>query len=113
MLNADRIEEAERYLDRASAIGTASADLQFQLGVLRYKQERLADAEAHLLEMVELEPTDHRGHKLLARIYREMGRGRDSLRSSQRAYQLNPDPDKQGRRARLKRKVRRFEEVAE
>jgi 4-amino-4-deoxy-L-arabinose transferase-like glycosyltransferase len=92
MLNQDRLAEAEPYLARALAADADNADLLFHLAVLRYKQGRHAEAEAELARMFALEPRDHRGHRLLARIYRETGRSEQAQREARIAAELDPEP---------------------
>lgn len=98
MLNHDRPAQAEPHLQRAFEIDSENPDLLFHMGVLRYKQGRLAEAERHLLKMCELRKGDHRGHRLLARIYRQTGRRREAIREARIAFELDPDTAGRGRR---------------
>jgi len=98
MLNQDRPDEAEPYLLRALAADESNADLQFHMAVLRYKQGRGAESEAHLARMFALEPRDHRGHRLLARIHREAGRLEEARREAGIAAELDPDSRSERRR---------------
>jgi tetratricopeptide (TPR) repeat protein len=91
MLNQDRPEEAAPYLERAYALDTENADLRFHMAVLAYKRGELPQAEAHVLRMIELEPTDFRGPRLLAMIYRQTGRPAQARVQARKAFALNPD----------------------
>jgi tetratricopeptide (TPR) repeat protein len=96
MLNQDRLEEAERYLSRAAAAQSENADLQFHMAVLRYEQARYEEARGHLRKMISAEPADHRGHRLLGRVYEALGQPELARRYARRAFQLNPNPNKLG-----------------
>jgi len=97
MLNRDRLEEAEQYLLRAQAAESENADFQFHMAVLRYEQARYEEARVHLRKMISAEPTDHRSHRLLASVYRALGKPGLARLHAGRAFQLNPNPNKVGR----------------
>jgi 4-amino-4-deoxy-L-arabinose transferase-like glycosyltransferase len=96
MLSADRLDEAERYLEKAESIGHREVSLQLHLATLRTRQNRLLEAEAHLRLMLDLAPEDFRAHRLLAAVLRRQGREEEALPHRRRAAELSPE----GRAAR-------------
>jgi hypothetical protein len=91
MMGADRLEEAERYLERAESLGDREVSLQFHLATLRARQARLPEAEAHLRIMLELAPEDFRAHRLLAAVLRRQGREAEAVPHRVRAAELSPE----------------------
>jgi len=92
MLEADRLEEAEVWLQRAEAARPENPDLQLHLAVLREAQGRPEEALPHLAEMRRLAPDDHRSWVLLARILKAQGKHAEAARARQRARALDPAP---------------------
>jgi len=96
MLREQRLEEADAYLERAMAIDHESADLYFHLASLRFRQDR-PETEQHLRRMLVLDPTDFRGHRLLARILKAEGRSAEASQHLREAIRLDPDRRRKGR----------------
>jgi 4-amino-4-deoxy-L-arabinose transferase-like glycosyltransferase len=96
MLREDRLEEADGYLERASSIAHESADLHFHLAALRFRQSR-PEAEEHLRRMLVLDPTDFRGHRLLAQVLQAEGRRQEAKQHLRESIRLNPDRARRGR----------------
>ncbi len=93
MLSRARPDEAEAFLVRAESIQPDHADLQYNLAVLRVRQERMAEAEVHLRHMIALKDEDFRGHMLLASVLKHMGRKDEARRHRRRADELDPYRD--------------------
>jgi tetratricopeptide (TPR) repeat protein len=91
MLNERREQEAEPYLARAAALQPENPDLHFHYAVLHYREGRFEQAEESLREMIRLEETDVRGHRLLASTLKRLGRKEEALRVHRRAMELDPD----------------------
>ena len=96
MLREQQFEEADTYLQHATALDRESADLHFHLASLRFRQGR-PEAEQHLRRMLSLDPTDFRGHRLLARILKAAGRHDEAKQHLREAVRLNPDRKRRGR----------------
>lgn len=96
MLREQRLDEAAAYLERATAIDHESADLHFHLAMLRFQQGR-PGAEDHLRRMLSLDPTDFRGHRMLARILTAEGRRAEANQHLREAVRLDPDRSRRGR----------------
>ena len=90
MMSNDRLEEAERYLEKAESLGEREPSLQFHLGALRFRQKRLPEAEGHLRLLLELDEGDFRGHRLLAAVLRRQGREAEARPHRRRAAELDP-----------------------
>jgi 4-amino-4-deoxy-L-arabinose transferase-like glycosyltransferase len=97
MLREQRYDEAEAYLERARAIDNESSDLYFHLAVLGFHQGRPEDTEHHLRRMLELEPTDFRGHRLLAQVLRAAGRKQEANYHLRESVRLEPERKRAGR----------------
>lgn len=101
MLDSHRLGEAETYLERSAALNPNGPDIQFQLAVLRFRQERYAQALQHLARA---ERTDPRVHQLLSEIQRRSGRLQNAKRAALRARALDPEsPEGAGRHAPSRR----------
>ncbi|MFP6629814.1 MAG: glycosyltransferase family 39 protein [Myxococcota bacterium] len=96
MLREQRLEEADAYLERATAIDHETADLHFHLASLRFRQDR-PETEHHLRRMLSLDPTDFRGHLLLARVLKAEGRSAEANRHMREAIRLDPGRTRRGR----------------
>ncbi len=96
MLREERLEEADAYLERATAIDHDSADLHFHLATLRFLQDR-PETEHHLRRMLSLDPTDFRGHRLLARILSAQGRRSEANHHLRESVRLDPGRARRGR----------------
>ncbi len=96
MLREQRLEEADSYLERATAIDHETADLHFHLASLRFRQDR-PETEHHLRRMLSLDPTDFRGHLLLARVLKAKGRSAEASRHLREAIRLDPGRTRRGR----------------
>lgn len=96
MISEKRLDDADAYLERATAIDHESADLHFHLAMLRFQQDR-PEAEHHLRRMLELDPTDFRGHRLLSRILRSQGRRAEANHHLRESVRLDPDRARKGR----------------
>jgi tetratricopeptide (TPR) repeat protein len=90
MIENGRLDEAEGYLQGAAEIDAENPDLQFHMGLLRFQQRRWSEAETHLRRMLELADSDFRGHELLARVLRRLGRHEEALNHRRQAIQLDP-----------------------
>ena len=90
MLVEGRLAEAERYLALARDESPEDADLQLHLGVLRFEQGRLVEAEGHLRHALLLEQRDPRPHLVLARVLRRQGRPDEARRHRAMASKLAP-----------------------
>ena len=90
MLIHARPVEAETYLTHAETIQAEHPDLQYNLAVLRVRQDRMEEAEVHLRRMLVLEEEDFRGHMLLASVLRHMGRQDEARVHRRRAHELDP-----------------------
>lgn len=88
MLDAQRLDEAEDYLLRSAAIDPGGPDIQYQLGVLRFRQARYELAKRHLARA---ESTDPRANRLLAEVLRRQGRAGAARRLERRARALDPE----------------------
>ncbi len=87
-LDAADLEGAERALTRARALGE-NVDLEVHLGVLRLRQQRLAEAADHARRVIRTAPRDPRGLELLARVRLREGDRAEAARLRAEAARLD------------------------
>jgi len=80
MLEQEKNEEAEVYLEKALALSPANTDALLHMAILRRRQGRLNQAEALLRQMLVLEPDDPRAHRALVPVLRRLGRPEEAER---------------------------------
>jgi uncharacterized protein HemY len=88
MLDAQRLDEAETYLLRSAALFPDGPDIQYQLGLLRYRQQRDRAAEKHLRRA---DGSDARAHRLLVTVLERQGRAREAKAHRREAERLDPE----------------------
>ncbi len=79
-----RLDDAERYLQRAAAIDASSPDPHLYLGLMRLQAGRAADAEAEFRRALALRPTGRGYHFALGMALKSQG----ALAEARREFQL-------------------------
>lgn len=82
--------EAAAAAARALALNDSLAEAHFTLGLVRYSEARLAEAEAEFHRAGELDPRTSLNHEWLSKLYIWMGRDAEALAEARRALELNP-----------------------
>ena len=87
---SDDIQRPSEVLERAARAAPESARVQKFLGVVRYEQHRIREAEGALLRAVDLDPTDADARAWLGRVFASEHRFDEARRQFEAALAVRP-----------------------
>jgi tetratricopeptide (TPR) repeat protein len=89
--NSDALlQKSEVFLQKAVAANPDNAETQFYVGLLRYKQNRDAEAMTAFKRSVQLDPNNAETYYYLGEIYDRQDNAQEAINAYQKAVQLNP-----------------------
>ena len=91
LLHANRLDEAEGYLQRSLELGANAAQVQISLAVLRIRQQRFAEARKLLQSAIAADPRNYLGQFYYAEDLSQSGKYEEAVKYYQQAITLKPD----------------------
>ena len=91
LLRSNRLEEAEDHLQKSVGLDPKLVASKVSMGILRYRQERPAEAKKLLEAAISSNPGNYLAHTYYAYILRQEEKYEEALSSFQRAAQLKPE----------------------
>jgi rhomboid protease GluP len=92
-IEKENYDEAYRLLVDFSKVEDLSAQYYFLLSYTEIKLDKLGEAEASLLKVIELEPRFHEAHYNLALVYLDKQEYENARKHAEKAVEINPNND--------------------
>lgn len=90
LLRANRLDEAESWLQKSLALDSSFVPSQISLGILRLKQKRWPEARKYFQTAVARDPQSYLGYYYTGYIFSQERQYEEALKAYQRASQINP-----------------------
>jgi tetratricopeptide (TPR) repeat protein len=91
LLQSNRVDEAERYLQEAVSYKPDMAEAHFQLGLLTQSKKHYDEAEKHLSETIRLQPLWPGPYFGLAAVFVAEGRPKEAILMLEKGLGMKPD----------------------
>jgi Flp pilus assembly protein TadD len=89
-INANKLNDAEKYVNEAVRLAPGHPDVLFVQGVLYLRRQNWAEAQTALAKATQLDPSNARAFAALGMAYTNQGKYEDAIPPLEKSVQLQP-----------------------